>query len=76
MTIPGLGNGRASCAEGDEGCECCAEPSVYDQADGNAALLAALVEVDTYLHGVLCIKHDDVTAAVRATVTNAIKGAA
>jgi len=43
--------------------------------ESNPGLLAALVEVDTYLHGVLCIKHDDVTAAVSDTVTNAIKGA-
>jgi len=53
-----------------------AEPAYVQIVDESApGLLAALVEVDTYLHGVLCIKHDDVTAAVRNTVTNAIKGA-
>jgi len=53
-----------------------AEPAyvqIIDESD--PGLLAALVEVDTYLHGVLTLKHDDVTAAVRDTVTNAIKGA-
>jgi len=54
-----------------------AQPAYVQIIDESApGLLAALVEVDTYLHGVLCIKHDDVTAAVRDTVTNAIKGAA
>jgi len=43
--------------------------------ESTPGLVAALVEAETYLHGVLAIKHDDVTAAVRDTVTNAIKGA-
>lgn len=55
------------------------EPLPDDVIAANAALisaapdlLAALVEVDTYLHGVQALHHDDVTEAVRATVLAAI----
>ena len=59
-------------------CEKVDAEAVYVQIidESGPGLLAALVEVETYLHGVLTLKHDDVTATVRDTVTDAIKGAA